>query len=181
MSPAKKVQSGPRVPFAVPDIGDREISAVAEAMRSGWLTTGPNAAAFEQEFAETLGGDPIQAIAVNSATAGLHLALEALGVSSGDEVIVPTWTFTATAEVVEYLGARPVFVDVDPETYAIDFDSAQAAVSDRTKAIMPVHFAGRAIPWRRIRDFAQNNNLGVVEDAAHSYPSLSDGRLVGDS
>ncbi|MCB1253606.1 MAG: aminotransferase class I/II-fold pyridoxal phosphate-dependent enzyme, partial [Austwickia sp.] len=97
----------------MPDIGEEEIQAVVEAMRSGWLTTGPAAAAFEREFADYLGGG-VTAIAVNSATAGLHLALDACGIGPGDEVIVPDWTFTATAEVVRYLGADPVIVDVDP-------------------------------------------------------------------
>ncbi|NLH34400.1 MAG: aminotransferase class I/II-fold pyridoxal phosphate-dependent enzyme, partial [Lentimicrobium sp.] len=110
------------IPFALPDIGDAEIEAVVSTLRSGWLTTGPNAAALEREFVEAMhpsahvGAAQVQAVAVNSATAGLHLALEALGVGPGDEVLVPTWTFTATAEVVRYLGATPVLVDVHPDT-----------------------------------------------------------------
>lgn len=111
------------------------MGAVAEAMRSGWLTTGPRAAAFEIEFAEFLGGG-VPAVAINSATAGLHLALEAVGIGPGDEVILSTWTFTATAQVVRYLGARPVMVDVDPATLNIDLDWAAAAITPRTKAIM---------------------------------------------
>src|SRR5450759_801720 len=132
------------VPFALPDVGEDEIEAVAEAMRSGWLTSGPRASAFEQEFAEFLGGN-VHAVALNSGTAGLHLALEAVGVGPGDEVIVPTWTFTATAEVVRYLGADPILVDVDPVTLNIDLDAAAAAITPRTKAIMPVHFGGLAV------------------------------------
>ena len=108
------------LPFALPDIGEEEIEAVVEAMRSGWLTTGPRAAAFEREFADFL-GPGLEAVAVNSATAGLHLALEAAEVGPGDEVIVPAWTFTATAEVVRYLGATPVIVDVDAESLNLDF------------------------------------------------------------
>ena len=111
------------LPFARPDITEAEIEAVADAMRSGWLTTGPNAIAFEREFAEFLGTDA-HAVAVNSATAGLHLAFEAIGVGPGDEVLVPTWTFTSTAEAVHYLGGTPVLVDVDPATLCLDLDDA---------------------------------------------------------
>ena len=166
------------LPFALPDIGEEEIEAVSEAMRSGWLTSGPRAAAFEQEFAEFLGGD-VHAVAINSATAGLHLALEALGVGPGDEVIVPTWTFTATAEVVRYLGATPVIVDVEPATLNIDLEAAAAAITPRTKAIMPVHFAGLAVDREGIAKLAGNHGLKVVEDAAHAFPTMSAGDLVG--
>ena len=166
------------LPFARPDIGEEEIEAVAEAMRSGWLTSGPRVAAFEQEFAEFLGGD-LNAVAVNSATAGLHLALEAVGVGPGDEVIVPTWTFTATAEVVRYLGADPVLVDVDPATLNIDLEAAAAAITSRTKAIMPVHFAGLAVARQAIASFAETHGLKVVEDAAHAFTATSAGDLVG--
>lgn len=166
------------VPFALPDIGEEEIEAVAEAMRSGWLTSGPRAAAFEREFAGFLGGD-VHAVAVNSATAGLHLALEAIGVGPGDEVILPTWTFTATAEVVRYLGANPVIVDVDSATLNIDLDAAAAAITPRTKAIMPVHFAGLAVDRGGIAKLADDHGLKVVEDAAHAFPTTSAGDLVG--
>lgn len=131
------------IPFALPDIGEAEIEAVVATMRSGWLTTGPNAAALEREFVEALAPTrhvreaTVQGVAVNSATAGLHLVLEALGIGPGDEVIVPTWTFTATAEVVRYLGATPVLVDVHPDTLNIDLDRAAEAVTPRTKAVMP--------------------------------------------
>ena len=170
------------VPFALPDVGDREIDAVVEAMRSGWLTTGPNAAAFEREFVDDLigsSGTPesngsVAALAVNSATAGLHLALEAIGVGPGDEVIVPTWTFTATAEVVRYLGATPVIVDVDPATLNIDLAAAEAAVTDRTAAIMPVHFAGLPVDRAALAAFAERHGVAVVEDAAHAHPVHSD-------
>jgi dTDP-4-amino-4,6-dideoxygalactose transaminase len=166
------------LPFALPDVGEEEIEAVTEAIRSGWLTSGPRAAAFEQEFAEFLGGE-VHAVAINSATAGLHLALEALGVGPGDEVIVPTWTFTATAEVVRYLGANPVIVDVDPATLNIDLDWAEAAITPRTKAIMPVHFAGLAVDREGIAKLADKHDLRVVEDAAHAFPTMSAGDLVG--
>ena len=173
------------IPFALPDIGEPEIEAVVGAMRSGWLTTGPNAAAFEKEFVAALeperfaAGQDVRAIAVNSATAGLHLALEAVGVGPGDEVIVPAWTFTATAEVVRYLGATPVIVDVDPDTLNIDLEAAAAAVTDRTRAIMPVHFAGLPVDRAALAALCAAHDLRVVEDAAHAHPVLSDGIPVG--
>jgi len=166
------------LPFALPDIGEEEIEAAAEAMRSGWLTTGPRAAAFEREFEQFLGGG-VHAVAVNSATAGLHLALEAVAVGPGDEVIVPSWTFTSTAEVVRYLGADPVIVDVDPVSLNIDLEAAAAAVTPRTKALMPVHFAGLAVDRTGVEKLARENDLRVVEDAAHSFPTVSGGALVG--
>lgn len=168
----------PFLPFARPDITEGEVQAAAEAIRSGWLTTGPNAAGLESEFAEFVGGG-VSAIAVNSATAGLHLALEALGIGPDDEVLVPTWTFTATAEVVRYLGADPVFVDVDPHTLNIDLDAAEAAISPRTRAIMPVHFAGLPVLQRPLRALANKYGLQVVEDAAHAIPASVDGAHVG--
>jgi len=174
------VAPAPFIPFALPDIGEAEVQAAAEAMRSGWLTTGPNAAAFEREFAEFLGGGR-EAIAVNSATAGLHLALEALAVGPGDEVLVPDWTFTSTAEVVRYLGAQPVLVDVDPLTLNLDVERARAAVTGRTKAVLPVHMAGLPVDRRALRDFADEHGLKVVEDAAHAFPVRSGGDLVGQS
>jgi dTDP-4-amino-4,6-dideoxygalactose transaminase len=166
------------LPFALPDIGEEEIAAVAAAMRTGWLTSGPSTTAFEQEFADFLGGC-VHAVAVNSGTAGLHLALEALGVGPGDEVIVPTWTFTATAEVVRYLGADPVIVDVDPLTLNIDLDAAVAAITPRTKAIMPVHFAGLAVDREGVAKLADKYGIKVVEDAAHAHSTMSAGNLVG--
>jgi dTDP-4-amino-4,6-dideoxygalactose transaminase len=142
------------------------------------LTTGPRAAAFEREFEQFLGGG-VHAVAVNSATAGLHLSLEAVAVGPGDEVIVPSWTFTSTAEVVRYLGADPVIVDVDPVSLNIDLEAAVAAVTPRTKALMPVHFAGLAVDRTGLEKLARENDLRVVEDAAHSFPTVSGGALVG--
>jgi dTDP-4-amino-4,6-dideoxygalactose transaminase len=110
------------------------------------------------------------AVAVNSATAGLHLAYEALGIGPGDEVLVPTWTFTATAEAVRYLGADPVFVDVDPRTWCLDLDAAAAAVTPRTKAVAPVHFARRAVPEPALAGLARSHGLRIVDDAAHVSP-----------
>ncbi|MFE9655316.1 DegT/DnrJ/EryC1/StrS family aminotransferase [Micromonospora sp. NPDC006431] len=166
------------LPFALPDIGEEEIAAVTAALRSGWLSSGPLVPRFEQRFAEAC-GPGISAIAVNSATAGLHLALEALGVGPGMEVLVPTWTFTATAEVVVHLGAEPVLVDVDPVTLHIDFADAAQKVTPRTVAVLPVHFAGQLVAPAQLRAFAERHQLAVVEDAAHSFPASSQGVAVG--
>ena len=171
--------SAPFLPFARPDIGDAEIAAVTETLRSGWVTTGPKARAFEQAFTDYLGGEGLQSIAVNSATAGLHLALEALGIGPGDEVIAPTLTFTATVEVVRYLGADPVLVDVDPVTLNIDPEKIRAAITPRTKAIMPVHYGGLACRMDAILAIAREHGLKVVEDAAHALPTTWRGTLVG--
>ena len=166
------------IPFALPEIGEEEINAVTEALRSGWITTGPKAKQFEADFADFLGGG-VQAIAVNSATAGLHLGLEALGVGPGDEVITTTHTFTATAEIIRYLGADPVFVDVDPSTLCIDVTAVEAAITPRTKAIIPVHFAGRAADMQALLAVARKHGLRVMEDAAHALPTTCGGKMVG--
>lgn len=168
------------LPFALPDVGDAEVEAVAEAIRSGWLSSGPRVKEFEHRFRTFVRPDGA-AVAVNSATAGLHLALEALGIGPGDEVLVPTWTFTATAEVVRYVGAVPVFVDVDKENLNIDLTRAAALVTPRTKAVMPVHFAGLPVDPRALRAFARRHDLLVIEDAAHAFPAGTRGTLVGAS
>ena len=166
------------LPFARPDITEAEIDAVARAMRSGWVTTGPETKAFESEFAAYLGGG-VQAVAVNSATAGLHLALEAMGVGPGDEVIAPTLTFTATVEVARYLGADARLVDVDPVTLNIDPARIEAAITPRTKAILPVHYGGLACDMAAIFDIARRHGLQVLEDAAHALPTTNNGALIG--
>jgi len=168
----------PFLPFALPDIGDEEIAAVTEALRSGWVTTGPKTRQFEQAFTEHLGGG-LESIAVNSATAGLHLALEALGVGPGDEVIAPSLTFTATVEVARYLGADAVMVDVDPVTLNIDPAKVRAAITPRTKVLMPVHYGGLACNMDEILAIAREHGLKVVEDAAHALPTTWKGRPVG--
>ena len=177
-SGAQVQPQAPFLPFALPDIGEEEISEVVECLRSGWVTTGPKTRQFEQEFRAYLGG-AVEAISVNSATAGLHLALEALGIGPGDEVIVPTLTFTATAEVVRYLGAQPVFADSDPRTLCIDPAAVEAAITARTRAIVPVHYAGLACDMEAILALAARHGLRVVEDAAHAFPTLYKGELVG--
>jgi dTDP-4-amino-4,6-dideoxygalactose transaminase len=175
---AMEAEGLPFLPFALPDIGEEEIEEVVACLRSGWVTTGPKTRQFEQEFGAYLGG-ALETISVNSATAGLHLALEALGIGPGDEVIVPTLTFTATAEVVRYLGARPVFVDADPGTLNLDPAAIEAAITARTRAIIPVHYAGLACNMDPILALAATYRLRVVEDAAHAFPTLYKGRLVG--
>ena len=169
----------PFLPFALPEIGDEEIAEVVDTLKSGWVTTGPKAKRFETAFTEFLGDASLESIAVNSATAGLHLALEALGIGPGDEVITTTHTFTATAEVVRYLGADVVLVDIDPATLNIDPKAIEAAITPRTKCILPVHYAGLAADMPAILDIARRHGLKVVEDAAHALPTLSAGALVG--
>ncbi|HMM71676.1 MAG TPA: aminotransferase class I/II-fold pyridoxal phosphate-dependent enzyme, partial [Rhodocyclaceae bacterium] len=173
-----KPESVPFLPFALPEIGQQEIDEVIDTLRSGWITTGNKARRFEQQFAEYI-GTGVEAIAVNSATGGLHLALEAIGVGPGDEVVVPTHTFTATAEVVRYLGADVVLVDVDPSTLNVTADAVQAAITPRTKALMPVHYAGLSAPMGELLALARARGLRVVEDAAHALPATCSGALIG--
>jgi dTDP-4-amino-4,6-dideoxygalactose transaminase len=169
----------PFLPFALPEIGEDEINEVVDTLRSGWITTGPKAKRFEQAFAEFLGEPQLECVAVNSATAGLHLALEALGIGPGDEVITTTHTFTATAEVVRYLGADVVLVDIDPNTLNIDPKLVEAAITPRTRAIIPVHYAGLAVDMLEILDIARRHGLRVVEDAAHALPTTLERELIG--
>ena len=171
--------SQPFLPFALPEIGDEEIAEVVDTLKSGWVTTGPKARRFEQAFTEFLGDPSLESVAVNSATAGLHLALEALGIGPGDEVITTTHTFTATAEVVRYLGADVKLVDIDPATLNIDPKAVEAAITPRTRCIVPVHYAGLAADMPAILAIARKHGLKVVEDAAHALPTTVAGRLVG--
>ena len=169
----------PFLPFALPEIGEDEINEVVDTLRSGWVTTGPKAKRFEDDFSAFLGDASLQSMAVNSATAGLHLALEALGIGPGDEVITTTHTFTATAEVVRYLGADVVLVDIDPATLCIDPAAVEAAITARTKAIVPVHYGGLAADMPALLSIAKKHSLKVVEDAAHALPTTCGGALVG--
>ena len=173
----------PFLPFALPEIGEEEIAEVVDALRSGWVTTGPKTRRFEGDFAAWLGdesrGEKLHCIAVNSATAGLHLALEALGIGPGDEVITTTHTFTATAEVVRYLGADVKLVDIDPATMNIDVAAVAAAITPATRAIIPVHYAGLAADMPALLALARQHGLKVVEDAAHALPTTCGGALVG--
>jgi dTDP-4-amino-4,6-dideoxygalactose transaminase len=169
----------PFLPFALPDIGEEEIAEVVDTLRSGWVTTGPKTKRFEEDFTAFLGDASLHSMAVNSATAGLHLALEALGIGPGDEVITTTHTFTATAEVVRYLGADVVLVDIDPATLCIDVNAVEAAITPRTKAVMPVHYGGLAADMPALLALAKKHGLKVVEDAAHALPTTCGGRLIG--
>lgn len=173
-----KLKENSFIPFALPDIGEEEISEVVDSLRSGWVTTGPKTKRFEQDFTKFLAAD-VEAITVNSATAGLHLALEAVGIGAGDEVITTVYTFTATAEVIRYLGAAPVFVDIDPDTFNIDVASIEAKITERTRAIIPVHFAGLACDMDAILEVAHRYSLKVIEDAAHALPTRYQGNLIG--
>ena len=167
------------LPFALPEIGDEEISEVIDSIRSGWVTTGPKAKLFEELFGEFLGDTNLHCVAVNSATSGLHLALEALDIGPDDEVIVPTHTFTATAEVVRYLGATPVFVDIDSHTFNMNIGAFKKAVTSRTKAVMPVHFAGLSCEMEEIIAVARSHHIHIVEDAAHALPTTRNKNLIG--
>jgi len=166
------------LPFHLPDIGNDEIDEVLKSLKSGWLTTGEKTKKFEEKFREFLGGN-IFAIAVNSATAGMHLALEAIGLKKDDEVITTSYTFTATAEVIRYFGANPVFIDIDPYTLNIDTTKIEGAITSKTKAIMPVHFAGLSCNMNDILKIAKKYNLKVIEDAAHALPTTYKGNLIG--
>jgi len=168
---------GEFLPFAAPLLGDEEIQEVVHCLRSGWLTTGHKVKQFEREFGEFIGAK--HALAVNSCTAALHLALEAVGVGPGDEVITTPMTFTATAAVIEHLGARPVFADVTAQTLNIDPEQIRRRLSPRTKAILPVHFAGQACDMDAIVDIARGAGVPVIEDAAHAIPTRYNGRMVG--
>jgi dTDP-4-amino-4,6-dideoxygalactose transaminase len=157
------------VPFHQAALGEEEVAAVSEVIRSGWLTMGPKTIAFEKEFASYIGTR--HAIAVSSGTAALHLSLEAIGLQPGDEVLIPAMTFTATGEVVKYFGARPVLVDIDPQTMNMDVLDAASKVTACTRAIIPVHLGGLPCDMDEIHSIARSHDLHVVEDAAHALPA----------
>jgi len=174
------------LPFALPSLGREEEEAVLKVLRSGWLTTGKETRAFEEEFAARVGSS--YALALNSATAGLHLSLEALGIGPGDTVVTSPYTFTATAEVVRYLGAELLFSDITPGGFNIDPRILRETLcraekeGRRLKALIPVHIAGEACRMTEILDIAGEFNLAIVEDAAHAFPVRSDdGRWTGTS
>jgi dTDP-4-amino-4,6-dideoxygalactose transaminase len=165
------------LPFHIPEIGEDEIESVIDTLRSGWLTTGPKVKQFEEEFAKSIGSS--HAVAVNSGTAALHLALEAVEINEGDEVIMSTMTFAATGEVVLYFKARPVLVDCRPDTLNLDPDQLEKAITSKTKAIIPVHTGGQSCEMDRIQQVAKQHNLKVIEDAAHALPARYRGKMVG--
>jgi len=173
------------LPFALPVIEEEEISEVLDVLKSGWVTTGPKVKLFEEEFAEYIGCK--HALAVNSCTAALHLALEAIGIGEGDEVITSPMTFAATAEVIRYFKARPIFVDIDSNTMNLDVERLEDTVKERCesgdgrrlKAIIPVHYAGYPCDMDAIMALASRSGLKIIEDAAHAFPTSYKRRRVG--
>ena len=165
------------LPFARPVIDEETIAAVVDVLRSGWITTGPQVEAFESALSGYLGGRAVRTF--TSATAALEVALQVCAIGPGDEVIVPAMTFAATANVVARVGARPVFVDVDPATRNIDADGVRAAITPRTRAVMPVHFAGLPVDMTPLHALAQTHGLRVIEDAAHAMGASHRGRRIG--
>jgi dTDP-4-amino-4,6-dideoxygalactose transaminase len=165
------------ITFHRPEIGEEEVRSVVETLRSGWLTTGPKVKRFEEDFARYLGCT--HAVAVNSGTAALHLALDAIGIQEGDDVIIPTMTFAATAEVVIYFKANPVLVDCQPDTLNLDPVQIERAITPKTKAIIPVHMGGQPCKMDQILELARYHNLKVIEDAAHALPAAYQGKKVG--
>ncbi len=166
------------IPFARPDLGREEETAVLRVLRSGWLTTGREARCFEEEMQQYTGSPFCRA--VNSATAGLHLALESLGVARGDKVATSCYTFAATAEVVRYLGADPIFVDIEKDSFNLDAEKLAAVVKNKKiRAIIPVHIGGYPCKMREIQEISKNQSIPVIEDAAHAFPVRLDGGFLG--
>lgn len=165
------------LPFSPPLIGQEEIVEVVDSLRSDWITTGPKTRRFEADFAEFVRAPG--ALALNSCTAGLHVALVTLGIGAGDEVITTPMTFAATVNVIEHVGARPVLVDVEPDTLNIDPARVEAAVTARTRAIIPVHFAGHPVDLAALRAIADGHRLAIIEDAAHAVAAKYRGLPIG--
>ncbi len=165
------------IPFHRPYIVDEEIEAVLESLKSGWTTMGRKTIEFEEKFAEYIGMP--HAVAVNSCTSALHLCLQLAGVGPGDEVIIPTTTFVATAEVVEYCGAKPVPAEIEKETHCMNVLNVEKLVTDRTKAVIPVHFSGQPCDLNSLHDIAKERGIYVFEDAAHSLPAWYSGKKIG--
>jgi len=165
------------LPFSPPFISNEEINEVIGALRSDWITTGPKTKSFEEEFRGLLGSP--SALALNSCTGALHTALATLGIGQGDEVITTTMTFTSTVNVIEHVGAKPVLVDVEADTLNIDPQKIAVAITTKTKAIMPVHYAGHPVDLEPIYDLAKRHGISVIEDAAHAFPAEYKGRKIG--
>ena len=165
------------LPLNRPSIGEAEISAVTECLKSRWITTGPLCASFEERF-QTLTGAR-HAVSVVSATAGMHLVLMALGIGPGDEIITPSMTFASTINMITLLGAKPVFVDIEYDTLNIDCDKIAARITSKTRAIIPVHFAGAPADMERIGEIADRHRLAVIEDAAHAIGTRYRGTHTG--
>lgn len=175
--PVQPLLNSQNVPFAPPALGPEEIAEVVATLESGWLSTGPRVQRFEREFAEYVGAP--HAVAVNSCTAALHLSLIAAGVGAGHEVITTPLTFCATANVVVHSGARPVFADIDPDSWNLDPGAVREAVTPHTRAIIPVHYAGRPVDVAAFRQLAHAAGLAVIEDAAHCVEGASQHRKIG--
>jgi dTDP-4-amino-4,6-dideoxygalactose transaminase len=171
------VEALPFVEFSRPSIGPAEVSAVVEAMGSGWLSCGPRVKEFERAFADFVGAR--QAVAVNSCTAALHLSLLAAGIGPGDEVITTPLTFCATANAILHAGASPVFADIDQVTMNVDPASVEAAITPRTRALLPVHFGGRPADMPALLDIARRHDLALIDDAAHCVDGSIGGQRVG--
>jgi len=167
-----------QIPFHKTHTTDEELNAAIEAIKSGWLTMGPKTVEFENKFKEYIGST--EAVSMNSATAALHLALKAVGLQRGDEVIVPTNTFVATAEVVTYFDAVPVLCDSEEDTHNMDVSKIEALITEKTKAIIPVHFAGQPCDMDEIYEIAEKYKLHIIEDAAHAIPSSYKGVKIGN-
>jgi dTDP-4-amino-4,6-dideoxygalactose transaminase len=167
------------ISFSPPQIGEEEIAEVVDTLRSAWLTTGPKTRRFEATFGQIVGAPA--ALALNSCTAALHLALKAHQIGPGDEVITTTMTFAATVNVIEHCGARPVLVDVEPDTLNISPQAVAAAITPRTRAIVPVHFAGHPVAMEPLLKLAKRHDLQIIEDAAHAFPAAHHGEIVGSS
>ena len=163
--------------FSPPTLGDEERAEVMDTLKSDWITTGPKTKAFEAKLQVCLEAPSV--VALNSCTAGLHVGLVALGIQPGDEVIVPTMTFCATANVVEHVGAKPVLVEIQPDTLNLDPAAVARAITPRTKAIIPVHYGGHPVALDALFELAERHGLHVLEDAAHAISARYKGRLVG--
>ncbi|WP_095497856.1 UDP-4-amino-4-deoxy-L-arabinose aminotransferase [Paraferrimonas haliotis] len=167
------------LPFSKPSMTDAEVNAVAEVLGSGWITTGPKNAELEQAFSDKVGAK--HGVAVSSATAAMHVTLLALGVGPGDEVITPSMTWVSTVNLICLLGATPVFVDVDKDTLMVSCEDIASKITDKTKAIVPVHYAGAALNLTPIRHLAEQHNIALIEDAAHSVGTEFEGEHIGAS
>ncbi|NCD33429.1 MAG: UDP-4-amino-4-deoxy-L-arabinose aminotransferase [Spartobacteria bacterium] len=165
------------LPFCVPSLSEETIEAVGQVLRSGWITTGPWCAKLEAALKDYVGCD--HALAVSAATGGMHCALLALGIGPGDEVITPSMTWVSTPNLISLLGAKPVFVDVDRDTLLMTPEAAEAAITPRTKAVIPVHYAGAPVDLDAFEALAQKHQITLIEDAAHAIGTRYKGRHVG--
>ncbi|MBI4040256.1 MAG: DegT/DnrJ/EryC1/StrS aminotransferase family protein [Deltaproteobacteria bacterium] len=165
------------LPFSKPSIGTREVQEVFKTLTSGWLTTGKKVNLFETKFAEWVGAR--FAVATSSATAALHISLQALGIGEKDEIMTPSFTFISTVNIITLLGAKPIFVDIHPETWNLDESLIEKKITSKTKAIIPMHYAGRACQMKPIYEVAKKYGLKVIDDAAHALGTYDDGKHIG--